>query len=453
MKHKIIVILSVIFLVSGLLAQQNSKEPMRILNSDLMEGMETESGMMRIYSGNIRLQHGTVNANSDTAYQYFSSNRAELKGRVVITQYDMILKAPRVFYEGNTGIARADRTISIVDSNVKLTANEGIYNTNNFIADFKGNVRIADDDVVITANNAKYNRQTMDSEADGKVKVDEDSVVIFSNKLFYHRKTRESKNIGNVLIKGKYNNVYLTGDTVINVPNIDYTMASGKPVLFQIDSVSDEGQWKYDTLNISCDTMESYREEGKERYRFINNTEIVRGNLFAKANDAVYFRDNELFFLEGNPVVWFDSTQLHADSIIVYIPDNQIRMIHAFGNALAISRDDTSNIDRKNQIVGYSIKLFFHDNKIEKIESIGNAKSLYFMSSEEGNDGVDRTSCDTLYVYFEDGKPVDVVWLGAVDGEFFPEKMVWDKVKDYFLPNYRWFDEKPKSKKLVYSER
>jgi lipopolysaccharide export system protein LptA len=365
----------------------------------------------------------------------------------------MILKAPRVFYEGNTGIARADRTISIVDSNVKLTANEGIYNTNNFIADFKGNVRIADDDVVITANNAKYNRQTMDSEADGKVKVDEDSVVIFSNKLFYHRKTRESKNIGNVLIKGKYNNVYLTGDTVINVPNIDYTMASGKPVLFQIDSVSDEGQWKYDTLNISCDTMESYREEGKERYRFINNTEIVRGNLFAKANDAVYFRDNELFFLEGNPVVWFDSTQLHADSIIVYIPDNQIRMIHAFGNALAISRDDTSNIDRKNQIVGYSIKLFFHDNKIEKIESIGNAKSLYFMSSEEGNDGVDRTSCDTLYVYFEDGKPVDVVWLGAVDGEFFPEKMVWDKVKDYFLPNYRWFDEKPKSKKLVYSER
>jgi hypothetical protein len=70
------------------------------------------------------------------------------------------------------------------------------------------------------------------------------------------------------------------------------------------------------------------------------------------------------------------------------------------------------------------------------------------MSSDNGNDGVDLTSCDSLNIYFEEGKPADIIWLGAVHGKYFPENLVWDKVESYFLPNYRWREDKPKKKVL-----
>ena len=81
----------------------------------------------------------------------------------------------------------------------------------------------------------------------------------------------------------------------------------------------------------------------------------------------------------------------------------------------------------------------------------GDAKSLYFMASDKGNDGVDRTSCDTVLVEFRERKPYDIIWLGAIDGEYFPEKMVFDKVKDYFLPNYRWSDKRPIKRNLEFN--
>ncbi len=432
----------------------------RILNSDVMAGSNPPEGPMREYRGNVRLMHGDVLVTSDVAYQYFNQNKADLEGNVIIKQNDMVLKAPTINYEGNTGIATAPRNISIVDSNVTLTANRGTYNTNNLIADFIGNVIISDESVTITTKKAKYNRKTLESDATGDVVVDEDSVRITSNILHYNRRTRESRNYGNVIIKSKYNNVYLTGDTVINIPQKKYTNATGKPVFFQIDSArkNEDGlffpdsykknEFEYDTLTISADSMEAIRGVEEEKYIFNGNVQIVRGNVFARSEKAIFFKTSDMFFLEGNPIVWYDSTQLHGDSIIVYVPDNELSMIHSFGNALAVSRDDSNDLVRKNQIVGYSIKIFFEEKKIKRIEGFGDSKSLYFMSSDEGNDGVDLTSCDSLNIYFEEGKPVDILWLGAVQGKFFPENMVWDKVESYFLPNYRWREDKPRKKVL-----
>jgi lipopolysaccharide assembly outer membrane protein LptD (OstA) len=364
------------------LSQVPADKTIRLLNSDVLQGRETPEGPMREYSGNVRLMHGNVLVTSDVAYQYFNLNRADLSGNVIIKQNDMILKAPLINYEGNTGIAIAPRNILIVDSNVTLTANRGTYNTNTLMADFEGKVVISDESVTITTKKAKYNRRTLESDAFGDVVVDDDSVKITSNYLHYNRKTKESRNYGNVIIKSKFNNVYLTGDTVINIPEKNYTSAKGKPVLFQIDSVrKNEGglyfpesykknQWEYDTLTISADSMEAIRKPDDERYYFNGNVEIVKGNVFARSEKAIFFKSSDMFFLEGNPVVWYDSTQLHGDSIIVYIPDNELSMIHSFGNAIAVSRDDTIEINRKNQIVGYSIKIFFDDKKLAGLKDM-----------------------------------------------------------------------------------
>jgi lipopolysaccharide export system protein LptA len=446
MKNILKILFFYLLLPVGFLFGQDDK-PIELLNTDVLESI---GGRIREYRGNVKLRHGIVVVTADFVRQDLVLNDAFFKGNVVLTQQDMILKSEEVDYNGNSGIARSDKRVSIIDSNATLFANRGEYNTSTRIADFRDDVVISDESVTITSDRLRYNRRTLESRAVGDVVVKEDSVIIFSDVLDYHRRSRKSENYGNVIIKAVYDNVYLTADTLLNVPADNYTFSTGKPVLFQIDSTEKDRELVFDTLSISCDTMEAFRVPGDERYVFNRNVEIVRGNLFAVSERAVYLRTDELFFLERAPVVWFDSTQLHADSIIVYIPDNRIEMIHSIGNALAASRDDTLEPERKNQIIGKVIKIFFTDKHIDRIESYGDAKSLYYLASEEGNDGADQTSCDTIYVYFEDGKPRDVVWLGAIEGKYFPENMVWDKVKDYFLPGYRWRDDKPSKKRLGY---
>ena len=57
---------------------------------------------------------------------------------------------------------------------------------------------------------------------------------------------------------------------------------------------------------------------------------------------------------------------------------------------------------------------------------------------------------DTINIYFRDGKPFDVHWLGKVEGEYFPEKMVWKKVEEYYLPKFKWNLDEPSKKFLKF---
>ena len=449
----IILIFSFLLLLSVILAQEENtgNSDKIIIHADVLEGTQTAEGSMREYRGNVKLWHNDIYATSDTAYLFYQQNKAELKGNVVIKQKNMLLKSHQVEYFGNTGIAKSDEKIEIQDSAIYLKADKGKYNTKTYIVNFNGNVFIKDDKEIIKSDFATYNRKTFQSYTKGNVIMENDSVKMYSNELYYNRKTRDSKNYGNVVVIGKFNHIYLTGDTIINKPDKNYTIATGNPVLFKIDSTKKDSSQtlKYDTLTVACDTMEAFRDVDKERYDFTGNVEMIRGNIRAMSDLATFFKSDGIFFLRGNPVVWYDSTQLHADSIIIYMPDNQLKMIHSFGNAIAVTNDDTIRGIRKNQLIGKSIKIFIDSNNIDRIESYGDAKSLYFMYSNEGYSGVSRNSSDTIKIFFKDNKPTDVYWLGAPDGKYLPETIIYNKVKDYFLPNYRWTDKIPKKTELV----
>jgi lipopolysaccharide assembly outer membrane protein LptD (OstA) len=119
-----------------------------------------------------------------------------------------------------------------------LVADKGIYSMNSQIADFYGNVVI-----------------------------DDDSVRITSEIINFDRTTQISRAYGNVEVRGKFTNALLFGDTVMNYPKRQYSIVIGRPLLYQIDtiktdkkhidSISNEQIFKFDTLSISSDTMES----------------------------------------------------------------------------------------------------------------------------------------------------------------------------------------------------
>ncbi len=432
----IIIIKIIIFSLNatGLGAQTAAhSDPIRLKYADSLLGSNTESGPTRFFIGNVHLVQKDVDVTCDRADQYLNSNQAKLIGNVVITQKGMVLKSPEVFYFGNEHIAEAKQSVYIDDGGTILKADSGTYSTETYIADFYGNVEI-----------------------------DDDSARIYSDEIRYERRTGHSYAYGNVLVKGKYTNTILYGDTVIHKPNDRYMKAMGQPLLYQIDTLKSidtadaekpEGRevkynYSYDTLSISSDLMESYRNQGEENYLFTGNVEITKAGVAAKADSAVFYKTNDIIKLYGTPVVWYDSTQLHGDSISIYFPENEIELIHASGNALTASRDDTTAASRINQIAGVEIKIDFIDKKINRIRSFGSSKSLYFLYSDAKPDGADLKGCDSIIVYFVEGEADNIIWLGGIQGELFPELSIAGKAESFYLPSYRFSNDKPARRKM-----
>jgi lipopolysaccharide export system protein LptA len=324
------------------------------------------------------------------------------------------------------------------DGSNYLEALSGTYSTKQYLADFSGNVFVEDDSVTIYCDNVMHFRQSSES---------------FAN--------------GDVWVFGKFTNVILRGEDVVNIPKESYSIATGNPILFKIDTLSRvdslfvEQQQRFistdiisfDTLSIKADTMQAYRWVGDEQYYFDGNVEIAKDNIKAIAASAIYFKNKDLIILKEKPVVWYDSTQLFSDSIEIRLENNSLKQIRAFGNSIALTKDDSLDTERINQISARDIIIDFEDGKIAGLRANVDASSLYFFKDEEGYNGVDRKSTDSIYVEFIDGEVENIYWLGSSVGEFYPENIIIGRISSFYLPDFRWYDSKPQKQVIMFARR
>jgi lipopolysaccharide export system protein LptA len=432
MKKIFIYSFAAIIVIDLLAFQSNQTEngnEIILKSADSLHGSNVVNQSYRELFGNVILLHKDIKAKSDFAKQNLDANTAEMRGNVIITQNTMTMKSPKIFYDAKNSMSYADDSVSIEDKRTYLRADQGIYSTKNMVADFTGHVYINDD-----------------------------SATIYAEHIIYERKTRNSFAYNKVKIFGKFTNVILTGDTVYNVPEEKFSYAGGNPVLYQIDTVTYDkispvdstkfSEIRFDTLTVSADSMLAYRLEGNEHYIFKGNVEIIRGLVSAKCSQAIYYKDKEYIVLQNKPIVWYDSTQLYGDSILISLPKKELREIKAFKDAIAITKTDSIDQDRLNQISGREIFIKIDNSKISGLKAIGDAKSLYFFGDEKGSNGVDKKSTDSIQVVFLNGEVENIIWLGMSVSEFFPENLVFTNPKEYNLPLFKWNEQKPKKKIL-----
>ena len=425
-------IMLLILSISSLFAQQSggsptAGEPIHLVWADSTVGKEAPTGSFRFAEGHVQFRQGNVTVWCDRANDFHEENRVELMGNVRIIQGTVTLTAPKADYDGNTRIAYGNKGLKIVDRKTTLTAKAGRYSTQNTIANFYGDVKVEDDSVVIDADTIEY-----------------------------HRSTENSYASGNILLQAKYSHAFIKGDSCVNFPSINYSRVVGNTVLYQMDTLAVSRKDSLtqikkdslvkkrppDTLTISSAMIEAFRGKN-ERYVATGKVEMVRSSLAARADTAYFEKNEELVRLRGIPIVWYDSTQLSADSIIVYLPNQHLRKIEAYSQAFSASKDNTLHLDRPNQLSGEKIVISVENDTLREVFAKGDSKSLYFLLKENYPDGVARHSADSIRITMENGKPEIIRWLGGVNGENFPEKMVENKAQTYYLPAWRWESVRP----------
>lgn len=425
MAKKLIIFL---FILINFSFSQNNDEPLILQNADQLIGKRSDIEDVRYFIGNVKFKHGDVFVNCDTAIQYIKANKADLFGNVIITQTTLTLQAPKMTYNGNTYIAKTNSGVTINDKGTFIAADSGRYSTKNKEVNFKGNVLIDDDSVIINANRIKHFR-------------------INENTFAY----------GNVKIQGKYNNTILYGDTVINLPQLNYSMATSNPFLIQMDTASVQNtrdsllneEVNIDTLVISCDTIKSIRKNETEIYRFIDSVRILRNEIASVCNYAYYNKSDEFIKLIENPVLWFDQTQLFGDTISIFMKNNKLNQITSINKTFVVSMTDTSYPERLNQISGEFVEINFNESDISSIKSSGDIKSLYFIFSDGIADGADLGAADELEIFFEDGEAVKLFKISGIAGEILNEERIAGDIRSFYLPSFRYRNDKPSRKDFL----
>lgn len=386
-----------------------AKQPVILQNADSLVGISSENYNVRNFIGNVSFSQGEITLKCDTAIQYIEQNRVELIGNVIINRNNVEIRSSKIDYLGNEKLAYAYQFIQIRDLPTIIEAKTGTYNLETNVAHFKK-----------------------------EVTVENDSLIIFSDELIHNTDTDESFANGDVKLFGKKNLTSVLCDSLIYKPKLDFFLAYSNAGFFYIDTLKKSKELVFDTLSIHSHSIFGNQIKGQEFFQFRENVQIVRSSLFSKCSQADFFSTGDSLVLVGEPVIWYDSLQLFADTIVAFFPGQQIEKIELRNNSIAISNNDTLGIGRIDQISGKDIDILFRQDSIRVIISKSQGNSLYFITGNEGEQsGFQRSGADSIYIYFENNEVENIVWKSSPFMDFYPENIWSDNLSEYYLPRFK----------------
>jgi hypothetical protein len=134
------------------------------------------------------------------------------------------------------------------------------------------------------------------------------------------------------------------------------------------------------------------------------------------------------------PVLWSDSNQLSADSIIIRTYQNEVDAIEMYEKAFIISKSDSI---RFNQIFGKEMIGYVQNKELYRIDVISEGKSVYFIRDDgEKLIGINFIDCSDMEIYMKNNK-VDKVWFfDKPKGKIHPPLSM--EASATLLPYFKW---------------
>lgn len=408
----------------------------------------------REFIGSVIITQGNLRITCDRAVQYYEVDEAELIGNVVAVQDTITVKSPKGYYYAKTRTTFSDAGIILNDSHYTLKAQTGYYYFNENKADFFDKVNLFDKISDITSDHLTYFRDESRAVAVGNVMVKDTSSVIFADSLIHLRVQKISYGYKNVKIFNPKNKTIILGGQFINHnDSTGYSNITEKPLFIQVDSTA-EG--KFDTLYVAAKSMDAY-QDSTNRFVATDSVKMYRANFSAVNNLTTLFRkENKIFThrLETDikpPVVWYEESQLYGDSIYIRMEKKKLKQIDVLQNAFMLSLNEGQKY-RYDQMSGRQIFMHFEESEIKRIDVEGALLSIYYLYDNKEPNGLVKASSERGKMFFKEKKVEDVKLYGSVVSDYHPENVILGKEKDFTLPGFILFGNKPRKEEFLTKE-
>lgn len=428
--------------------------------------------------GSVHIRNGdTLHIYSDFVKYYGDMRMATLIGNVILDNGKMQMHTSSLDYDMDKDVGNYFQGATLTKDSTTITSTEGRYEHKKELAYFKKQVRLTTKDYTIYADSMRYDirkdiayfvGKTMivgDEDTirttsgyydnirdklsfDGRTTINRSDATLSADSLDIDKKNNKGVAVGNVSFVHKEENFEILSGTIIYTDSSAYSKAYNDPLLWQVDTADS------DTLYLSADTILSYytyfvkdsiigiRDSARILHAYYH-TKIFQDDICAIA-DSLYadYRDS-VMILTGNSLAWMDSTQISADTLLLYMKDKKIHEIVLHHNAFIATMNEDSLFD---QIKGNDIHIYLHGDKIEHIFVDGNAESIYFLKNDSKEYmGGNRTKSAYIQVNVLDDEIQQISLLQSPEAEFTPMK---DLNPDTFLlDGFYWhWGLKPKDK-------
>lgn len=449
MRHFLLTSVVMILFIAGITYAQEDNR-IQVVGDSLVGKMINGESIREVHS-HVVMTQGTVRITCDNAVQYIARNQAELMGNVIVTQDSIVIKTDRGFYYGDTKTAYSVSGIWLTDGHVQVNSQNGYYYFDEKHSHFYGNVKLADSLSTLTSDKLDYYDNEDKAVAVGNVIVQDTASTILADSLIHFRNDKITYAYKHVRVYDPNNKLAIFGNELENHDKKNYSRISGSPFLVKVDTTS---TGKLDTLFISAKLMESY-DDSTKRLIATDSVRMMRQNFASVNGQTFYFQKKQklqTFRRENDqlpPVVWNDNTQLTGDSIFVYTKDNRLDWMDIRSNASIISTNKDS-VNRFDQISGKKIKLFFDKEGLARTEVEGNVLSIYYLYEDKESNGLLKSSSERAKVFFKDRETKDVRLYGKPASEYHPENTIAGKEKDFTIPTFRIFSNRPTKENLLF---
>jgi len=478
-------------------ASQSSGEPIQIINADELQYSETGGVKLRKLTGNVQLkqndvilfcnqadyfldenvvdatgsvhikQSDTINVYGDFLHYDGNTKKANLKGKVRLTDSHAVLTTDQLDYDLNTRVGNYFQGGKLVSDQAVLTSKRGYYFASTSDVYFKQNVLLKHPEYTLTTDTLKFNTLSKTAFFVSPTNIHSDSIDIYCEGGYYNTEfdiaqfeknavlkkppqTLKADTIYYERLKGfgiarsnihwadTGSKIFLQGNYAQYYENGDRVLATQHALLI---SVLDN-----DSMFMTGDTLSSYLDtSGNFRRLFAyHHVKIFKSDMQGVCDSVAFSFKDSTFRLFRNPVLWVDKNQLKADTINVFLRDNKIDKLNMIQNAFAANLADTGMY---NQVKGRNMYGYFKDGNLDHMDVIGNGESIYYAEDDEGAFfGVNKAVCSNMVLYFDSTRGVQrIYFITEPDATLYPLSQF--PKEESRLRNFVWLESlRPKSK-------
>lgn len=339
---------------------------------------------------------------SEGGYYDMDDKKSEFFGNAQFKEDDKISTADTIRNDEINNITELIGNAKYLSNEEEGRADTIIYRSDKEEFELIGNAFFKNAENEVTGDKIDYKEKTEDVKVLGRSFLSNPPMLIYADDLDYKKEAGIAIATGNVIWQDTSSNYEIVCDHATYLDSIDYMKAfndDGKPLL------KNEIE-KNDTMYLSGDTLISYtRIVELDTFRFFSafeHVEMLNDEMQAIGDSLSYNGQDSIFTLFGDPFMWSDSTQYNADTIVIFMADNEVEKVDLLDNALILT---TSDFQFYDQIRGKRIEANFVESNIDNMVVTGSSESVYYMKDDEqAYIGVNETKCTNMTFLFEDGE-------------------------------------------------